>query len=55
MAEKMVRSLLDTDVYKFTTSYAYMKNYPDAEGEFSFVNRNKTEFSIDEIEDLKSH
>ena len=55
MAEKMVRSLLDTDVYKFTTSYAYMKNYPDAEGEFSFVDRNKTEFSIDDIEDLKSH
>ena len=55
MAEKMVRSLLDTDVYKFTTSYAYMKNYPDAEGEFSFVDRNKTEFSIDEIDDLRSH
>ena len=55
MAEKMVRSLLDTDVYKFTVSYGYMKNYPDAEGEFSFVDRNKTEFSIDDIEDLKSH
>ena len=55
MAEKMVRSLLDTDVYKFTTSYAYMKNYPDAEGEFSFIDRNNTEFSIDEIDDLRSH
>ena len=52
MAEKMVRSLLDTDVYKFTTSYAYMKKYPDAEGEFSFIDRNNTEFSIDEIDDL---
>ena len=55
MAEKMVRSLLDTDVYKFTTSYAYMKKYPDAEGEFSFIDRNNTEFSIDEIDDLRSH
>ena len=55
MAEKMVRSLLDTDVYKFTTSYAYMKNYPDAEGEFSFVDRNKTEFSLEAIEDLQAH
>lgn len=55
MAEKMVRSLLDTDVYKFTTSYAYMKNYPDAEGEFSFIDRNNTEFSIEEIDDLRSH
>lgn len=51
----MVRSLLDTDVYKFTTSYAYMKNYPDAEGEFSFIDRNNTEFSIEEIDDLRSH
>lgn len=55
MAEKMVRSLLDTDVYKFTTSYAYMKNYPDAEGEFTFVDRNKTEFSLEAIEDLQAH
>lgn len=55
MAEKMVRSILDTDVYKFTTSYAYMKNYPDAEGEFSFIDRNNTEFSIDDIDDLRSH
>ena len=55
MAEKMVKSILDTDLYKFTTSYAYMKNYPNAEGEFSFVDRNKTEFSLDAIEDLKAH
>ena len=55
MAEKMVKSMLDTDVYKFTTSYAYMKNYPDAEGEFSFVDRNKTEFSLEAIEDLQAH
>lgn len=51
----MVQSLLDTDVYKFTTSYAYMKNYPDAEGEFSFIDRNNTEFSIDDIDNLRSH
>ena len=55
MAEKMVRSILDTDLYKFTTSYAYMKNYPDAEGEFTFINRNKTEFTKDEIDDLRSY
>ena len=55
MAEKMVMSILDTDLYKFTTSYAYMKNYPNAEGEFTFVDRNKTEFSIDDIDDLRAH
>lgn len=26
-----VKSILDTDLYKFTTSYAYMKLFPDAE------------------------
>ena len=55
MAEKMVKSILDTDLYKFTTSYAYMKNYPNAEGEFTFVDRNKTEFSIEDIDDLRAH
>lgn len=37
-----VRSILDTDLYKFTTSYAYMKLYPDAEGTFEFCNRANT-------------
>ena len=27
----MVKSILDTDLYKFSTSYAYMKLYPEAE------------------------
>ena len=31
-----IKSILDTDLYKFTTSYAYMKLYPDAEGTFEF-------------------
>ena len=26
-----IYSILDTDLYKFTTSYAYMKKFPDAE------------------------
>lgn len=33
-------SIIDTDLYKFTTSYAYMKKYPDASGTFKFVDRN---------------
>ena len=37
-----VRSILDTDLYKFTTSYAYMKLFPDAEGEFEFCDRENT-------------
>ena len=38
----MVVSMLDTDLYKFSTSYAYMKLYPEAEGTFSFCDRNNT-------------
>ena len=37
----MVYSILDTDVYKFTTSYAYMKKFPDAECTFTFKDRNR--------------
>ena len=37
-----VKSILDTDLYKFTTSYAYMKLYPDAEGTFEFCDRANT-------------
>ena len=37
----MILSILDTDLYKFSTSYAYMKLYPEAEGTFTFCDRNK--------------
>lgn len=33
--------ILDTDLYKFSTSYAYFKLYPNAEGMFEFTDRNK--------------
>lgn len=26
----IIKSILDTDLYKFTTSYAYMKLFPQA-------------------------
>lgn len=42
-----IRSILDTDLYKFTTSYAYMKLYPDAEGEFEFCDRENTVYDED--------
>ena len=41
----MVKSILDTDLYKFSMSYAYMKNYPEAEGKFEFNDRDKTEYT----------
>lgn len=48
----MIQSILDTDLYKFSTSYAYMKLYPEAEGTFSFTDRNKTVYDDEFVEAL---
>lgn len=37
---RVIKSLLDTDLYKFTTGYAYSKLFPRAEGVFEFVDRD---------------
>ena len=39
----IIRSILDTDLYKFTTSYAYSKLFP-AHGEFEFVDRGNGDY-----------
>lgn len=46
-------SILDNDLYKYSVSWSYMKLYPEAEGTFSFCDRNNTEFDFDIIEKLK--
>ncbi len=43
----IIRSILDTDLYKFTTGYAYAKLFPRAYGEFRFIDRNKQRFSAE--------
>ena len=48
-----VKSILDTDLYKFTTSYAYMKLFPDAEGTFTFCDRANTVYDEKFIELVK--
>lgn len=48
----IVKSILDTDLYKFTTSYAYMKLFPQAKGTFEFFDRDDTEYPDDFIEKL---
>lgn len=40
----IIKSLLDTDLYKFTTSYAYAKLFPRAFGEFEFVDRSNGDY-----------
>ena len=37
----MVKSILDTDIYKFSMSYCYFRLYPLSEGTFKFNDRNK--------------
>ena len=41
----MIHGILDQDLYKLSTSWAYMKLYPEAEGTFTFTDRNNTEYS----------
>lgn len=36
----IIKSVLDTDLYKFTTGYAYSKLFPRAQGEFHFIDRD---------------
>lgn len=46
----IVKSILDTDLYKFTTSYAYMKLFPQARGTFEFFDRDLTEYPKDFVQ-----
>lgn len=41
----IITNILDTDLYKFTTSYAYIKLFPYAMGTFSFNDRENTVYS----------
>ena len=41
----IITTLLDTDLYKFTTSYAYIKLFPYAIGTFSFKDRDNTVYN----------
>ena len=46
-------SILDNDLYKYSVSWSYIKLYPDAEGTFSFTDRNKIEHTEDFVTNLK--
>lgn len=50
-----MKSILDTDLYKFTTSYAYMKKFPDAECTFTFKDRNKVKRTPEFLKKFKKH
>lgn len=48
-----VKSIIDTDAYKFYVSHAYMKLFPDAEGTFEFHDRANTIYNQDFIDIIK--
>lgn len=49
----IVTTILDTDLYKFTTSYAYLKLFPYAIGTFSFKDRDETQYNPEFLASLK--
>ncbi len=51
----MYYSILNTDLYKFTTSYAYMKLFPDAECTFTFKDRNRIKRTPEFLKKFKKH
>lgn len=50
----IVKTLLDTDLYKFTTSYAYTKIFPTAVGRFTFKDRQNTAYTSAFVDELRS-
>ena len=58
MSMSIIKSVLDTDLYKFTTGYAYSKLFPRAHGQFEFVDRSNDSYpeGFDELlrEEIKN-
>ncbi|MBO4427355.1 MAG: nicotinate phosphoribosyltransferase [Bacteroidales bacterium] len=50
----MILSILDTDLYKFSTSNAYFQLYPLAEGTFKFNDRNAEVYDASFLAELKA-
>lgn len=50
---RLVNSILDTDLYLFSMSWAYIKLYPEAEGTLEFIDRGNTCYTEDFLQDLK--
>jgi nicotinate phosphoribosyltransferase len=52
--EQIIKSILDTDLYKFTQEWFVIKHYPQAEGVYTFNNRNKSMiFSAKAVKEIK--
>lgn len=51
----IVRSLLETDLYKFTMWQALLHSHPDAIGEYEFLCRNQPAYPLAELKDEVEH
>lgn len=51
----IVRSLLETDLYKFTMLQALLHSHPGAHGEYEFVCRNVTLFPLAQLKEQVEH
>lgn len=49
---KLVNSILDTDLYLFSMSWAYIKLYPEAEGTLEFIDRGETDYTEEFLQNL---
>lgn len=49
----IIRSMIENDLYKFSMSYYYQVNYPNASGTFAFHDRNNTEYTEEFVTLLK--
>ena len=47
----VVRSLLETDLYKFTMWHALLHSHPSAHAEYEFVCRNQTAFPLSDLKE----
>ena len=50
---RLVNSILDTDLYLFSMSWAYIKLYPEAEGTLEFIDRGNTNYTRDFTDQLR--
>ena len=49
----IINSILDNDLYVFSVSYVFFKNFPDASGVMEFKDRNNTVYTPEFVGKLK--
>jgi nicotinate phosphoribosyltransferase len=52
--DRIIRSLLDTDLYTFTVGQLVRVLFPEATGSYTFINRSKTKFPSNFVAELKN-